>query len=100
MLDTHEVGAGRTAFRPRKRGDAPQGAGGACTSHFLLSDATSNLTSVEGNLGCPKCGARIGSFDWSGMQCSCGTWVSPAIQVVKSKVDESFPLPQARVVRG
>lgn len=44
---------------------------------------------IEGKLTCPnaKCGGRLGSFNWSGSQCSCGSWVVPAIQVVASKVD-------------
>ena len=99
MLDIHEPGAGQAAFKPRKREArvVPDG----CTSHFLLSDAIegdagSRLTSIEGKLGCPKCTTRIGNFDWSGMQCSCGTWVTPAVQVIKSKVDESAPPQQLR----
>ena len=44
---------------------------------------------IEGKLICPnaKCGGRLGNFNWSGSQCSCGSWVVPAIQVVASKVD-------------
>ena len=38
---------------------------------------------------------RLGSYCWSGMQCSCGTWVAPALQVVKSKVDEMSLVPRA-----
>lgn len=42
---------------------------------------------VEGKFGCPKCDTKIGTWNWSGAQCSCGTWVVPAIQVPRSKVD-------------
>ena len=61
---------------------------------------------VEGKLVCPKCNGRVGSYNWSGNQCSCknvcrhlmmeyrcinlhagGTWVTPAIQVLKTRVD-------------
>ena len=49
---------------------------------------TCTCTQVDGKLICPKCAVRLGSYTWSGMQCSCGAWVAPAIQVVKSKVDE------------
>ena len=62
----------------------------------------SMLSQVDGKLGCPKCSARIGSYNWSGMQCSCGAWVAPAIQVVKSKVDEvqlDQPRPSAQPTR-
>jgi dual specificity phosphatase 12 len=41
----------------------------------------------DGKLLCPKCSSRIGSFDWSGSQCSCGRWITPAFQVHKSKID-------------
>lgn len=43
---------------------------------------------VKGNLSCPKCKQKVGHFDWSGMQCSCGKWVSPAIQVQLKQVDQ------------
>ncbi|XP_057522675.1 probable inactive dual specificity protein phosphatase-like At4g18593 [Amaranthus tricolor] len=39
-------------------------------------------------LYCMGCKARPGSFNWAGMQCSCGAWVNPAFQLVKSKIDE------------
>ncbi len=34
---------------------------------------------VAGKLICPneKCGAKIGSFDWAGVQCGCKEWVTP-----------------------
>ena len=55
---------------------------------FLQSDAADALSMVEGKLACPKCATRLGSFNWSGAQCSCGAWVTPAVQVVRSRVDE------------
>lgn len=48
-----------------------------CTSFFLRDDTglewLAGLSDVEGKLSCPhpKCGVRIGSFNWSGTQCSC-----------------------------
>ena len=100
MLDFHEVGAGQLAFKPKKRETrSPNTSTQVCTSHFLLCDAAPNLTTDEGKVGCPKCNTRLGTFEWSGMQCSCGAWVAPAIQVVKSKVDEStIPPSMARAV--
>lgn len=79
----------------------------ACTSYFLNEAALESLDwvrsalkahddaaeagaeGIEGKLICPnaKCGARLGNFNWSGSQCSCGSWVVPAIQVVARKVD-------------
>ena len=102
MLETHEPGGGQSAFKHRKQKsnsggvcDASGGKGAAslCTSLFLQGEEATRLelSEVEGNLGCPKCGVRIGSFNWAGAQCSCGQWVCPAIQVTKSKVDEPAP---------
>lgn len=39
-------------------------------------------------LSCLKCGTKIGCFSPNGMQCSCGSWVVPSCQIVKSKVDK------------
>ena len=44
---------------------------------------------VMGKLSCIVCSARLGSFDWAGAQCSCGTWVVPAFQLHKSRIDMS-----------
>jgi len=41
-----------------------------------------------GSLLCPKCKQKVGHFDWAGLQCSCGKWVSPAFQIQKKQVDE------------
>uniref|UniRef100_A0A7N1A862 Dual specificity protein phosphatase 12 n=1 Tax=Kalanchoe fedtschenkoi TaxID=63787 RepID=A0A7N1A862_KALFE len=43
---------------------------------------------VEEKLQCLGCKARLGSFNWAGMQCSCGAWVNPAFQLHRSKLDE------------
>jgi len=50
---------------------------------------------AEGKLCCPnvKCNSRLGSFHWSGSQCSCGTWVTPSIKVTKSRVDVKVDVP-------
>eukprot|EP01052_Picozoa_sp_SAG31_P068706 SAG31_NODE_27515_length_425_cov_0.496933_1_plen_85_part_10 len=42
---------------------------------------------LKGKLNCP-CGAKLGSYNWSGAQCSCGAWVSPAFQINTVRVDE------------
>lgn len=77
------------------RKDKASGVSGAedvCSSLFL-SDPTKwmeeagALGESEGKLMCPGCRTRVGSFCWSGCQCSCGTWVTPAIQFPRSKVD-------------
>lgn len=66
-----------------------------CSSLFLQNglDWMGDISSsVEGRLACPKCRTKIGHWKWAGAQCSCGTWVTPAIQVPFSKVDTIQPL--------
>ncbi|KDN53136.1 hypothetical protein K437DRAFT_289675 [Tilletiaria anomala UBC 951] len=64
----------------------------ACSSYFVepLSwmSALKN-GEVSGRLDCPapKCGAKLGSWDWAGMQCGCGAWITPAFALHRSKVD-------------
>ncbi|XP_028766749.1 dual specificity protein phosphatase 12 isoform X2 [Neltuma alba] len=43
----------------------------------------------EGKLNCAHCDARLGNFNWFGIQCSCGSWISPAFQIHKCRVDAS-----------
>ena len=62
-----------------------------CSSFFLCEEAMLRPRLPRRSMGsshAPECTARLGSYTWSGMQCSCGAWVAPAFQVVKSKVDE------------
>ncbi|KAL3914752.1 MAG: hypothetical protein SGILL_005971 [Bacillariaceae sp.] len=49
---------------------------------------------MEGRLQCPHCDHKLGHWNWSGAQCSCGTWVVPAIQIPLSKVDTIQPQTQ------
>lgn len=42
---------------------------------------------VSGKLICP-CGAKIGTFDWAGVQCGCKEWVTPGFCIHRSRVDE------------
>ncbi|KAI7936887.1 hypothetical protein MJO28_015786 [Puccinia striiformis f. sp. tritici] len=45
---------------------------------------------LHGKLICPNkhCCSKLGSFDWAGSQCSCGAWITPGFQILRSKVDE------------
>jgi hypothetical protein len=43
---------------------------------------------LEGKLECPKCAAKVGSYAWQGMPCSCGRWVTPSFALGKARVDE------------
>lgn len=66
-----------------------------CTSLFI-SCAPEYLNingEMEGKIYChntSKCGARVGSWSWHGIQCSCGEWAVPAFQYIKSKVDLKY----------
>lgn len=63
-----------------------------CTSYFLDSDLEWLPRSegvLAGKINCDKCGYKIGNFNWSATQCSCGIWITPAFQVHKSKVDKA-----------
>lgn len=97
----HEPGSGQVSFKWHKQGST--GVDGSrssssniqCTSLFIepvswmlpLLEGT-----IDGKLPCPKCSGRLGSFNWAGMQCSCGKWVTPAFQIHKNRVDESRTL--------
>eukprot|EP00741_Cyanophora_paradoxa_P002827 tig00000632_g2744.t1 len=87
----HASGEGQSSFAWRKRDRAGR-ADADCTSIFIdVADWMGDLSAAEGRIVCsgPRCSAKIGSFAWSGMQCSCGHWVTPAFQILRSKVDES-----------
>ena len=43
---------------------------------------------LQGKFGCPRCNAKIGSYSWKGGKCSCGKWVTPAIEIQRARVDE------------
>jgi hypothetical protein len=75
---------------PSEPGASSQGSA-RCTSHFLAEAVQwmeSASKDVEGRLSCPGCNARVGTLAWAGSQCSCGTWVNPAIQIQKKQVEE------------
>jgi dual specificity phosphatase 12 len=75
----------------RKKGG---GSGTSCANHFLSSPLPwmNELDGMEGKLHCHKCQTKVGHFSWTGAQCSCGTWVTPAIMIPLSKVDEMRPV--------
>lgn len=45
---------------------------------------------MQGKILCPneKCNAKIGNYDWAGVQCGCKEWVVPGFCISRSKVDE------------
>lgn len=77
-------------FSNRKQHHGGMGSADACQSYFLTDQGLAwmgDMSAVEGRLGCPKCKTKLGTWHWAGAQCSCGTWVSPAVQIPKSKLD-------------
>ncbi|RDB30141.1 Tyrosine-protein phosphatase yvh1 [Hypsizygus marmoreus] len=45
---------------------------------------------LAGKIICPnpKCGAKLGNYDWAGVCCGCKEWVIPGFCINRSKVDE------------
>ncbi|XP_066542428.1 dual specificity protein phosphatase 12 [Hoplias malabaricus] len=89
---SHSLGSGASAFsHKRAGGGCPAGDQTQCTSYFIepvqwMEEAL--LGVMDGQLLCPKCSSKLGSFNWYGDQCSCGRWVTPAFQMHKNRVDE------------
>ncbi|XP_058025884.1 dual specificity protein phosphatase 12 isoform X4 [Ahaetulla prasina] len=95
----HDEGKGPAAFAHKKVSEpGPLGRAGQsnCTSYFIEPVQwmkAALLGVLEGQLLCPKCTSKLGSFHWHGEQCSCGHWVTPAFQIHKNRVDEVKILP-------
>uniref|UniRef100_A0A8C4QIH2 protein-tyrosine-phosphatase n=1 Tax=Eptatretus burgeri TaxID=7764 RepID=A0A8C4QIH2_EPTBU len=61
-----------------------------CSSWFVEPLAwmeTSLLGVTQGQLSCPKCRVKLGSFSWCGLQCSCSAWVTPAFCLHRARLD-------------
>ncbi|KAJ0985228.1 hypothetical protein J5N97_003584 [Dioscorea zingiberensis] len=92
---SHEPGEGETCFDWHKRKSSStfnRFDETECSSIFvepLKWMTTVEEGALEGKLSCIHCEARLGYFNWSGIQCSCGSWITPAFQIHKSKVDIS-----------
>ncbi|KAJ7976589.1 putative Dual specificity protein phosphatase [Quillaja saponaria] len=91
----HIPGEGETSFEWHKRGSGNplnKSEEFDCSSVFI--EPLRWMTAVEegaleGKLSCAQCEARLGYFNWSGIQCSCGSWITPAFQLHKNRVDNS-----------
>merc|ERR1712046_543734 len=79
VLD-HVVGLGQSSFSWKKREKREKLV--VCTSFFVDESVFNylNLSETEGKITCPHCKSKIGSWNWSGAQCSCGFWQCPAFQ--------------------
>lgn len=91
---SHTPGEGESCFEwnNKRKGGRPDNKEQNCSSLFV--EPLKWMTPVEdgaleGKLSCIHCGARLGYFNWSGIQCNCGSWITPAFQISKSKVDIS-----------
>ncbi|KAL4203356.1 hypothetical protein AMTRI_Chr01g127510 [Amborella trichopoda] len=91
----HMPGEGETCFgwQKRKSGN-PFGRHDEHECSSIFVEPLKWMTNVEegaieGKLLCVHCEARLGYFNWSGIQCSCGSWVTPAFQLHKSRIDIS-----------
>ena len=90
-LESHQRGMHDHSYYQR-------GGSKPCSSLFLseplpwMEDQVA-MGGFEGKIVCPtpRCGAKLGAWNWAGAQCSCGTWVTPALQLVMSKLDEVPP---------
>ncbi|XP_030016173.1 dual specificity protein phosphatase 12 [Sphaeramia orbicularis] len=88
-LLSHPVGDGASSFSHKKSSNLTGEV--QCTSYFIepvqwMEQAL--LGVMDGQLLCPKCSSKLGSFNWCGDQCSCGRWVTPAFQLHRNRVDE------------
>ncbi|OMJ21303.1 Dual specificity protein phosphatase 12 [Smittium culicis] len=41
----------------------------------------------SGRVSCPTCQAKLGQYNWSGSQCSCGKWITPSFKILYSHID-------------
>ncbi|TNJ28910.1 Dual specificity protein phosphatase 12 [Giardia muris] len=85
FLDEHLIEHETFAQVSFKNGQAPEK---SCSSYFVkVMSWMGDLLGNKGNLHCPKCERRVGSYCWSGLPCTCGGLVIPYIAVHRNKVD-------------
>lgn len=80
----------RDTFR-RNKGISAEG---VCHSLWLQQDQVdwADAQAAEGGAGtlsCPSCATKLGTFSWSGLQCSCGGWEAPGLQIGMTRVDRN-----------
>ncbi|CAN4105583.1 unnamed protein product [Withania somnifera] len=87
----HEPGEGQICFKWKKRSDDLYKESSKCSSIFVEPMKWMEVVEegcVQDKLQCLGCQARLGYFNWAGMQCNCGAWINPAFQLHKSRLDE------------
>ncbi|GBB99491.1 hypothetical protein RclHR1_03540010 [Rhizophagus clarus] len=86
----HDQGKGQTSFAYKKRNSSFSPI--TCSSYFIepmdwIFDRVQE-GELEGKIKCPTCQVKLGNFSWAGMQCSCGSWITPSFAIHREKVDE------------
>ncbi|ORZ15769.1 protein-tyrosine phosphatase-like protein [Absidia repens] len=65
----------------------------SCSSHFIepmeWMGRLQDSGEIQGRIDCPKCYSKLGAYNWSGEQCSCGRWITPAFMLHRKQVDET-----------
>lgn len=88
---THVAGVGKDAgkFKPQTSRERAFAHNQPCSSLFLQEalEWMGDTSKQTGKLYCPKCQCRLGSYQWSGSQCSCGHWQVPSFQISISRID-------------
>lgn len=94
MVDVSLGGEGFT-WRKLKKNMAQSANSSAGSSIFVepMSWMTGINDEAQGKLYCPNtsCRARLGSFNWSGMQNESSQWITPAFQLHLSRLDAIEP---------
>eukprot|EP00439_Symbiodinium_sp_Y106_P083654 s505_g23.t3 len=58
-----------------------------CASgHYVEPMQWMSTSASEGKLSC-ECGAKLGSFSWTGQSCGCGEWRAPVFCIQNKKVE-------------
>ncbi|CAE6924199.1 DUSP12, partial [Symbiodinium sp. CCMP2592] len=58
-----------------------------CASgHYVEPMQWMSTSASEGKLNC-ECGAKLGSFSWTGQSCGCGEWRAPVFCIQNKKVE-------------
>ncbi|KAI9225723.1 MAG: protein-tyrosine phosphatase-like protein [Piptocephalis tieghemiana] len=102
----HAPGQGQAAFAYRRRDSPLSGQGrwdgrlsSQCTTYhveptqWIWDTCLGDDGELMGRIDCPKCRAKLGSWDWRGSPCSCGSWITPAFALIASKVDRLANIP-------
>lgn len=64
-----------------------------CSSFFIEPmEWMTDTHDLQGRIDCPKCACKLGFYSWSGEQCSCGRWITPAFMLHQKQVDLVRPM--------